>query len=391
VIAEIEEEGDSKVEGQMALVDSTQSLTFTMLVVASVLGISCVIVLMVFVVREIIHSIEGMSHASQKIADGDLTVSMCKVGRRASNNELKILSLNMSRMTEKLHATISEVTNTSNMLAVHAEQLSAVSSENSENLLEQQARTEQVASASTQMLVSCEDVAINTEVARDSANNARNIASKGKSIVINTIDSILTLSNEVSKTAKVIDELALDSRKIDTVLEVIRSIADQTNLLALNAAIEAARAGEQGRGFAVVADEVRSLALRTQRSTEEIRQVIQTLQTRSEEACLAMENSQARMKNCTEQAEMAKDSLETITDQVASIAEQNTQIATAMMQQKSAAREISESVIEIEHNSERAVSSVKLTSQSSQELTSQASSLQLLVSKFTLKQSNLHI
>lgn len=383
-IEEIEEAGDSKVEGQMEIVESTQTTTFVLILAALTLGVLSALAVMYFVVREIIQLIQDMSYTSQKIADGDLTVQVCKSGTRASNDELVMLNLNMAKMTEELRQTIGEVATTSGMLASQAEELSAVAGETRENVLEQQNRTGQVASAVTQMSASSKDVSQSTRAALESANQAQKLASDGRQVVDTTLGAIQSLSGEVSSTADVIGQLSDDSEKIGSVLDVIRSIADQTNLLALNAAIEAARAGEQGRGFAVVADEVRSLAQRTQESTQEIQSVIEGLQQRTQQAHQAMDSSQQRVQASTEQAAQAGEALEAITREVQSIADQSTQIAAAMDQQECAAEEITESVVDIESKAGLAVSAVNQTSESSKELAQQAGNLQALVAKFKI-------
>ncbi len=383
-IGEIEEIADGKIEGQAENIAQTQTLSYALIGIAMLIGLIISVAIMYLVVREIIHAIQGMSYASQKIADGDLTIRVCKQGQQAGNDELINLNVNMERMTQRLRETLSEVSTTSSMLASQAEELSSVAKETTDSVMEQQDRTTQVASAITEMSASSKEVADNTIRARDSADQAEQEAQKGQQVVTRTIESIRKLAQDVENTAEVINQLTTDSERIGSVLDVIQGIADQTNLLALNAAIEAARAGEQGRGFAVVADEVRTLAQRTQESTQEIQTVIAGLQSRTRDAYDSMGMSQQQAADSTSQAEIAGGALEIITREVQAIVQQNTQIAAAVTQQLGAADEISESVVQIESKANQAVTAANQTSESSHELARQASSLQTLVSRFKI-------
>ena len=383
-IGTIEESADAKVEGQMESVASTKALSYTLMLIALLVGVLVALAVMYTVVRAIILSIEGMSDASEKIAAGDLTIQIGSEGQKNSNDELCRLNTNMAKMTEGLRQTISEVASTSSMLASQAEELSLVANETRSNVVEQQKRTASVASAVTEMTASSREVAENTEAARDSAGSAEKLSGEGKQIVEQTLVSIKALSTEVNATADVIHLLTEDSVKIGQVLDVIRGIAEQTNLLALNAAIEAARAGEQGRGFAVVADEVRTLAKRTQESTQEIQQVIEGLQQRTHQAHESMRGSQSQVEASAARGSQAGEALTRIAEEVAAIAQQNTQIAAAMNQQEAAAEEINHSVVEIEGQAQQAVSAIDQTSESSRELAKQAASLQNLVLRFKI-------
>jgi methyl-accepting chemotaxis protein len=217
----------------------------------------------------------------------------------------------------------------------------------SKSLDKQQYEMEQVATAVNQMSSTVQEVAANTSEAADAAVTARGESSTGQAVVQETMKSIQSLADEVQVAGDVIQKLRDDSNTIGGVLDVIRGISDQTNLLALNAAIEAARAGEAGRGFAVVADEVRTLAQRTGESTEEIQNMIERLQNGAEEAVQVMDQGRKRAVSSVEQASKAGASLDTITLSVQKISDYNTQIATAAEEQSVAADGIHNNIVSI--------------------------------------------
>ncbi len=225
--------------------------------------------------------------------------------------------------------------------------VSNVSSGGQGLILEQKGEVDQVATAMTEMSATVHEVARNATEAAEAAQRADEETGKGKMVVSQAIEAIDLLANEVNDAAQVIHRLEQDSDEIGAVLDVIRGIAEQTNLLALNAAIEAARAGEQGRGFAVVADEVRTLAQRTQQSTQEIQNMIERLQSGAQDAVKAMEQGRSRAQVGVEQAAEAGVSLETIAQAVGTISDMNTQIATAAEEQSVVAEEINLNIVSI--------------------------------------------
>ena len=243
-------------------------------------------------------------------------------------------------------------------------------------------QTDLVATAVTEMVATVDEIAKNTEDAANKAQLTTENAERGKDGVSSTIEQISVLSSTLEESEHIVSELAKDSHTIGSVLDVIRGIAEQTNLLALNAAIEAARAGEQGRGFAVVADEVRTLASRTQDSTQEIEGIISSLQTRTKEIVDHMGTCRKQGDDSAEQASSAGKMLEEITSDVSLIMDMNTAIATAIQEQSSVASEVNEHVVMIRDVTEQAADSAKQNEHMSEELSQQAKVLHSEVSRF---------
>ena len=245
-------------------------------------------------------------------------------------------------------------------------------------------QTDMVATAVTEMVATVDEIANNTNAAVSKAETTNNNAISGKEGVAQTITKIDQLSEKLKESEYIVQELAKDSDTIGSVLDVIRGIAEQTNLLALNAAIEAARAGEQGRGFAVVADEVRTLASRTQDSTKEIETIISSLQGRTKEIVSHMAICRAQGKDSADQASSAGQMLEEITHDVSTIMEMNTAIASAIQEQSTVASEVNKHVVEIRDVAEQAGKISHQNAQMSEELSQQAGVLHNEVSRFTV-------
>jgi methyl-accepting chemotaxis protein len=241
---------------------------------------------------------------------------------------------------------------------------------------------DQVATAVNEMSATVQEVAQNAASAADATANADIESKQGRAIVHDTIKAIENVSNEIQSTTSIVQELKTDSEKIGTVIDVISGIAEQTNLLALNAAIEAARAGEQGRGFAVVADEVRTLANRTQQSTNEIQAMIETLQGASSKAADAMNHAVEQTENCVELAAKAGASLEAIDKAVDEIAAMSQQIATAAEEQSAVAEEINKSIININSVSENTSRAAEETEHTNRELVEMVHGLNSMVKQF---------
>lgn len=254
----------------------------------------------------------------------------------------------------------------------------------SEGVAQQLNETDMVATAITEMGATIDEIAKTTELAALKAGKTHDNAQSGQLEVEQTIHKIQSLAEQLNSSASVVDELERDSETIGSVLDVIRGIAEQTNLLALNAAIEAARAGEQGRGFAVVADEVRSLAMRTQSSTQEIANIIQTLQSRTRSIVQLMDASQKQGSESAEQAAAAGALLKLINNDVRNIMDMSTQIAAAIEEQSMVAAEVNKNVVVIRDIAEESSKAADANASASDELKAQAEYLYRAVSNFKI-------
>lgn len=310
--------------------------------------------------------------------NGDLTFRL----DNSSKAEMGELASAINSFIENIQAIIREVGTAAIQVASAAEEMTMVINNTNEGLNKQVSETEQVATAMNEMTATAQDVARSASDAALAANEADTKSKSGLTVVNTVIDSIHALATEVDKTSDVISVLKDDSESIGTVLDVIRDIADQTNLLALNAAIEAARAGEQGRGFAVVADEVRTLASRTQDSTQEIQSMIESLQSRANEAGEVMANSCEYAKKTVEDAGGAGTALQTINSVISNIDSLNTQIATAAEEQTAVAEEINCSIVSISDVGRETTDGTEQISVASQDLAKLAAGLQAHVQQF---------
>ncbi len=328
--------------------------------------------------QSMMKSIRIIKQAVHAMADGDLTVNV----KLDARDEMKLIAHDMNMMVEKINALVSQVISATNQVVGAAEQGSASAEDALDGVNQQNSELELIATAMNEMSATVHEVANNAASTAEATRNADREANQGRSVVNQTIESINKLSQDMQQASEVIKQLEADSESIGSVLDVIRGIAEQTNLLALNAAIEAARAGEQGRGFAVVADEVRTLASRTQDSTEEIQNMIEKLQNGSRNAVKVMVEGTEQTERTVAQAAEAGTSLQSITDAVDYITQMNEQIASAAEEQSSVAEEINRNVVNVRDLAENTVSNANQTAQSSESLKAVAAQLQSLVKEF---------
>ncbi|ROM63723.1 methyl-accepting chemotaxis protein [Pseudomonas brassicacearum] len=318
--------------------------------------------------------------AAEEIAKGNLTRPITVDGSDEAGRLLRA----MSTMQEKLRDTLQRISGSATQLASAAEELNSVTDESARGLTQQNNEIEQAATAVNEMTSAVEEVARNAVSTSEASKNATTSAGDGRDLVQETVSAIERMSADVQGTAALIGNLANESRDIGKVLDVIRGLADQTNLLALNAAIEAARAGEAGRGFAVVADEVRALAHRTQQSTSEIERMIGSIQSGTEHAVDSMRNSTERAESTLNIARGAGMSLDTINTAIVEINERNLVIASAAEEQAQVAREVDRNLVNIRDLSVQSATGANQTSAASAELSRLAVDLNSMVGRFSL-------
>ncbi|MGF1695652.1 methyl-accepting chemotaxis protein [Vibrio lamellibrachiae] len=341
-----------------------------------------VAVFAIFVTRSILHPIDVLDKSIGSFASGDADLTARMEAFKIP--EFANLSKNFNIFVESLQNIIRNVSDVGQQVVSETNDMSGRAAMVDELASGQREETEQVATAMTEMTTTAGEISNNASHAAGSANEAEEHAKEAQKIVNSAANSVRELAQEVSEASDVISQLESDVKNISSSLEVIQDIAEQTNLLALNAAIEAARAGEQGRGFAVVADEVRKLASRTQESTGEIHAMIEQLKSASDDAVKAMDSSQARGDSTVKEANAAAEALVKIQESISTIMDMNSLIATATEEQSIVGQEISQRIVVISDQSSQSADLANQNRAGSQQLNGRANELSDLVGRFTV-------
>lgn len=350
------------------------------MIAVSVVAVLLTIMLAWLLTRSIVNPMTRAVRAAEEISSGDLTRPIEVDGKDEATQLLRALAT----MQRNLRQTIELISGSSTQLASAAEELSAVTEESSRGLQQQNNEIEQAATAVNEMTAAVEEVARNAVSTSEASQQSNQAARQGRDRVVETVKSIQDMTQQIQATSGLVEGLAAQGRDIGKVLDVIRSIAEQTNLLALNAAIEAARAGEAGRGFAVVADEVRALAHRTAQSTTEIEQMVAGIQTRTGDAVQSMSRNTDSTRTTLSLASSAGDALELITEAISQINERNLVIASASEEQAQVSREVDRNLVNIRDLAAQTAAGANQTSAASHELSRLAVDLKAMVAKFVI-------
>ncbi len=360
------------------IVSNTESANRLYIILASSV-ISIMMILIYMIYRSVNDPIQKLTRAmNQANEEKDLSVRSNMNG----NHEIAQLANVFDNMMHSFCSVLERIDQASEQVSAASNELSQINQTSTNNIREQQHLIEQVATAMNEMTVSVQEVSRNIVDTSNSADDAYQETSVGKTKVEDAVRSVDSMVVQMQKAKEVLDELDKDSDDVSKVLEVIRGVAEQTNLLALNAAIEAARAGEQGRGFAVVADEVRTLAGRTQESTEEINHIIERLQSNSKLAVSVMDQSKSQMDDTVEQAKKAGSALDIVTEKVDQINNMSTQIASAAEQQNAVAEDINQKIVHINDAAVQNTSNAEQTALASETQAKLAEELKVLVGQF---------
>jgi methyl-accepting chemotaxis protein len=352
----------------------------TGIIAVAVIAALMTVLLAWLLTRSIVTPLNRALQAAQTIAGGNLT-NVIEVD--GTDEPARLLGA-LSAMQASLRKTIEQIAGSATQLGAAAEELSTVTQEASRGLQQQTNEIEQAATAVNEMTAAVEEVARNAVSTSEASNQSTQAAREGRDRVVETVGAIQTMTHDVQNTSVMIEGLAAQGRDIGKVLDVIRAIAEQTNLLALNAAIEAARAGEAGRGFAVVADEVRALAHRTAQSTQEIEKMVAGIQNGTGQAVSSMQQSNQRTQSTLEMARAAGVALEQITQSIQLINERNLVIASASEEQAQVSREVDRNLVNIRDLATQSAAGANQTSAATHELSRLAVDLNAMVARFVI-------
>ena len=367
-------------KGASAVAGANYDSAIIGIVAVAVIAALLTVLLAWLLTRSIVTPLNRAVLAAQTIAEGNLSKVIDVDGK---DEPARLLGA-LATMQASLRKTIEQIAGSATQLGTAAEELSAVTQDASRGLQQQNNEIEQAATAVNEMTAAVEEVARNAVSTSEASNQSTQAAREGRDRVVETVDAIQTMTHDVHNTSLMIEGLAAQGRDIGKVLDVIRAIAEQTNLLALNAAIEAARAGEAGRGFAVVADEVRALAHRTAQSTQEIEKMVAGIQNGTGEAVASMQQSNQRTQSTLELARAAGVALEQITQSIHLINERNLVIASASEEQAQVSREVDRNLVNIRDLATQSAAGANQTSTATHELSRLAVDLNALVSRFVI-------
>ncbi len=362
--------------------EAAESRATMLITLLAIIGVAIGVTVALVIVRSVTGRISGMVSMIEEVAAKNLTVEDMHT---ASGDELGKAGLALNQMKNSLRQMIQSIAGTAEHLASASEELSSTANVQAEGAETQKGKTDQVATAMQEMSSTVSQISENSAKAAEASRHAAETARKGGGIVEETLERMRAIAESVTSTAKKVSELNRSSDQIGRIVNVINDIADQTNLLALNAAIEAARAGEQGRGFAVVADEVRKLAERTTSATKEIAQMIQTLQNETQVAVSAMEEGRKRVDEGVHTTAQAGEALKEIIGTSENVGGVISQIATAASQQSSATEEINQNMESIAQLVKESADGAQQSAKACQDLSELALDLQKMVSNFKLE------
>ncbi len=381
LLAELATSINQYADDDVAHLNSEQLKLEIISAVVTIISIIIGITIALYLSHSVSTQLKAMVSGAKKMAKGDLTAEPLT---GSHIKDMNTLAHTLNTTKDNLNILVSRILSSSNGLHKHSSKLQTLINDSRATTIQQEKETEQIATAMNEMGATVSEVAKNTTEAANAAEEADKAALLGHDVVIETVDNITDLAQGIEHAANTINQLGEETNAVDTILVAISGIADQTNLLALNAAIEAARAGEQGRGFAVVADEVRTLAARTQESTVEIRAMLDRLKTGATNAVSVMNEGHEQAQKSVDKANTAKETIQSITDTVNVIKDMNTQIATAAEEQSMVAVEMGRNITNVSTSAQDISTHSNKSLLSANEMAGLASQLMEGVSQFTI-------